>query len=330
MQLKLFYVFVRFYNNFVDVFNCWYDEQALVKFGKNMKKPFLLLSLVLFSWASFAQTADELFEEDAVEQKNNAEEERLKIEEEEKRKAAEERAKAEQERLQIERERARVEAEKADAQKKLLLREQKAAADRAKDIEGLREGKADAIEYTIDPSSVEMMVEMDPSNYGFRTRDHRMVLSGDFDFFLRGRAMLRYDFRFFNFLSLSLMGGIDSTEISLYSRFSDKLNKPNPKQFSVLGGVSAKWRLTEWYMNSSVFLEPSVMFGHMWQNLPTIAQTKHWRLRPGAFVGIETVFDSGLSLAFRVGPEFVFDFGKSNPFKELVEPVLMVGLGLAI
>lgn len=210
------------------------------------------------------------------------------------------------------------------------LKEEEKAAVRSRDIEALREGKADVIEYTLDPSSVELFVEMDPGNYGFRTRDYRMVLSADFDLLLRGRSMLRYEYRFFDRISLGLMGGIDWSSLSLYSRFRDQLNKPYPKQFSVLGGLSGKWRITEWYMRSAVFLEPSLLFGYLWQDLAPLPRSTHWRLRPGIFAGYQTVFDSGLSLVLNLGAEFPIDFGQPNPIKEVVEPLFILGLGFAM
>lgn len=198
-----------------------------------------------------------------------------------------------------------------------------------------REAKNDpteyTTEYTMDPNSVEIVVEMDPNGTGFRTRNHRMTLSSDIDLIFRGRGMLRYDYRFFNYFSMGLMAGIDWSDLSLYSRFRDHLAKPTPWQFSVLGGVAGKWRLTEWYMRTAFFLEPSLLFGYMWQSLPIPSQnTRHWRLRPGIFGGFENVFDSGFALNARVGVEFPIDFGQRNPYKEVAEPLLMIGFGFAI
>ena len=192
----------------------------------------------------------------------------------------------------------------------------------------MREAKGTITEYTIDPGSVEYVVELDPNNYGFRQRNHRMTLGGDFDLVLRGRGMLAYDFRFFDYLSFAIKAGIDWSDLSLYGRFRDQLDKPAPEQFSILGGVSAKWRLTEWYMRSSVFLEPSLVGGHMWQTL-LAHESNHWRLRPGLFAGIETVFDSGLAMSFRLGFEVPFDFAVVNPIKEVAEPLALFWLRIS-
>jgi hypothetical protein len=199
----------------------------------------------------------------------------------------------------------------------------------AKELDGLREGKADSTEYTLNPSSVELLVELDPNGYGFRSRTHRMTISCDFDFILRGRAMLHYDYRFFRYFSVGILTGIDWTDISLVGRMREELSKKFPWQFSILGGVSGKWRLTEWYIRSAFFLEPSLLFGYMWQELPT-QKTTHWRIRPGLFGGIETVFDSGFSLVSRVGVEFPFDFGRPNPKREVAEPLFVIAFGFAL
>lgn len=240
------------------------------------------------------------------------EEERKRREEEEKRRKEEEAKKQE-------------EAARA-AVKKREIKDQKAAKAKADELNALREKAAETTEYTLDPSSVKFVVDM---GYGFRTRNHRMTMSGDFDFFLRGRGMLHYDYRFFSYLSLGILAGIDWTDLSLYSRFRDQLSKPVPKQFSILGGLAARIRLTEWYLRSAIFIEPSCLFGHMWQTLVT-QDTTHWRLRPGLFGSVETVFDSGLSLTTRIGAEFPFDFGSPNPVQERIEPLFLVGLGFAI
>ena len=88
-----------------------------------------------------------------------------------------------------------------------------------KELDSLREAAFDGTEYTLDPTSVELVVEMDPRGYGFRTRSHKMILSADVDLILRGRGMIHYDYRFFNYFSLGLTAGIDWSDISLYSRF---------------------------------------------------------------------------------------------------------------
>ncbi len=259
----------------------------------------------------FFTDEEENEEEDAEAVKKRQEEEaRKRAEEERKKKAAEEQAK----RVAI---------------KKRQLKERKKQEAQLKEIDALRESSADSTEYTITPGSVEMVVELDPNNYGFRQRNHRMTLGGEFDVILRGRAMLQYDFRFFEYLSLALQAGVDWTDLSVYSRFRDQLSKPVPKQFSALGGLSARWRVTEWYMRSAIFLEPSLVGGYLWQTYVT-QKTNHWLLRPGLFVGTQTVFDSGFAVSFRVGAEVPLDFGTKNPFTELVDPLLMVGFGLAI
>lgn len=250
---------------------------------------------------------------DKKRQKERQEEAEGKRKEEEVRKADEEK-KAEQARA---------------ASKKLEQRALKADEARRKELDAFREAEANSTEYTIDPSSVELLVELDPNGYGFRTRTHRMSMAAEFDFVLRGRGIFHYDYRFFNYLSFGVLAGIDWSDVSLFARFRDQLSKPAPKQFAVLGGLAAKWRLTEWYMRSSVFLEPSVLFGHMWQTW-VATNTTHWRLRPGLFGGLESVFDSGLATTLRVGVEFPFDFGSANPVKEVAEPLFLVGFGFAI
>ncbi len=242
--------------------------------------------------------------------------------------------KREQERQEAERKRQEEEKRKAEEAKRASAKraqekERAEAAARERELEAYREASADTTEYTLNPDSVKLVVEMDPNGYGFRTRAHRMTMTSEFDFLLRGRSMLHYDFRFFNYLSAGILAGIDWTALSLYSRFRDGLNKQSPHQFSVLTGLSAKWRLTEWYMRSAIFLEPSLLFGYMWQTYASL-ETNHWRIRPGLFGGIETIFDSGLATSFRVGVEFPFDFGTANPIKEVAEPLFLVGLGLAI
>jgi len=215
----------------------------------------------------------------------------------------------------------------ADAQSSLEKDEKE--LEQIQDLNALREARADSTEYTLDPTSVEMVVEMDPKGYGFRTRSHHMVMSADVDLILRGRAAFRYDYRFFRFFSFGLMLAMDWSEMSLYNRFRQHLATPSPRQLAILGGVSGQWRLTEWFMRSACFLEPSLLVGHMWQTLATEKST-HWRLRPGLFGGVQTVFDSGLAVTTRVGVEFPFDFGDQNPYKEVAEPLFLLGFGFAI
>lgn len=198
-----------------------------------------------------------------------------------------------------------------------------------KELDAIRDAQANSTEYKISPGNVELVVELDPKNYGFRTRNFRSVIGTDFDLLFRGRGMLHYDYRFFEYFTMVLHAGVDWSQVSLYEKFRQNLSKPAPKQFSVLAGVSGQWRLTEWYLRSAIFLEPSVLIGHMWQQVLEEKST-HWRIRPGLFAGIESVFDSGLAMTIKAGVEFPIDFAKGNAFKELAEPLMMFGLGLAI
>lgn len=217
-------------------------------------------------------------------------------------------------------------AQDLDATNKLPVQEEEA---KARELDALRESMADTTEYTLDPSSVELVVEMEPNGYGFRTRSHRMSMSAEADLIIRGRTMLHYDYRFFNYFSLGMLAGVDWSDISLWSRFKEDSTKRQPKQFAILGGISGKWRLTEWYMKSAFFLEPSLLLGPMWQTLGSL-ETYHWRLRPGLFGGIEKVFDSGFALSGRMGLEIPIDLSGENPVKEVFEPLLVVGFGFAI
>ncbi len=269
------------------------------------------------------QAEDEIFSDENV-VKDNTEVIKKRQEEEAKKLAEEERKAKEAEELA---------KQTALKQRQLKARKKQEAA--LKKMDALRESGADALEYTMRPDSVEMVVELDPNNYGFRQRNHRMTLGGEFDLILHGRGMLQYDFRFFEYVSVGLQAGIDWSDLSIYNRFRNQLSKPAPKQFAILGGLTTKWRVTEWYMRSAFFLEPSLLFGYMQQSFLN-QESNYWRLRPGLFLSSQTVFDSGFALNFRLGAEFPFDFSeanapvKNNPVKEMVEPVVLVGFALAI
>lgn len=188
---------------------------------------------------------------------------------------------------------------------------------------------SDGVSYTLDPGSVEMVVEMDPANYGFRTRSHRMSFTGDFDFILRGRAGLRYDYRFFEYFSLGIVTGMTWSKLSIFSQFKEQMDKPTPKTFSIYTGVAGKMRLTEWYMRSSIFVEASALLGYSYQTINN-KNANHASLTPGAFVGMERVFDSGLIAASRIGVEWPLNFGDQGPVKDGIEPLLLFSIGLAI
>lgn len=235
----------------------------------------------------------------------------------------------EEERKRKEENERRSELSKRETLRNKTLQDRLGKEAQARDMEALREASADPTEYTVSPDSVELVVEMDPKNYGFRTRNHRMTITGEFDFLLRGRAMGHVDYRLSEFFSFGLRAGIDWTSLSLLSTFTEASDKPALKQFSVLGGISSKWRLTEWYMHSAFFLEPSFLFGHLWQDLGA-KKTTHWRIRPGVFGNLETVYDSGFVMSIGMGIEFPVDFGTKNPASRVTEPLFLVALGLAI
>lgn len=298
---------------------------------KKIAHSLLIISLSFFFVAEVVIAASEdedflLEEEDLID-----DEEKQKLVEEQKKREAEERKKQEEalEKARKEEEKRKAIEAKREAIKKQNLKLRKEAEAKEAKLNSLREADADTTEYTLEPSSVELVVEMDPKNYGFRTRDHKMILALNADPLFRGRGSLSYEFRFFNYLSIGLVGGIDYSALSIYSRIREELSKRSPFQLAVLGGSFAKWRLTEWYMKSAFFLEPSVLFGHLWQTLHG-SDTKHWRLRPGMFLGSDSVFDSGFVLTARFGLEFPFDFGTPNPVKDILDPLFILSFGFAI
>ena len=210
-----------------------------------------------------------------------------------------------------------------------ILKERKEAQEEAIKLDSFREANSNATEYSINPDSVKLAIDLNPENFGFYSKDRIMDLSVELDLLLRGRAFLTYNYQFFDYLSVGLAGGIDYSSMSLASKIRQQMPKPTPSQFSALVGVNAKWRLTEWYLNSAFFVQPSLLAGRMWQTFVTQKST-HWRLRPGAFVGVESVFNSGLVLNAKVGAEFPFDFGTANPVKEIVEPLFSLSFGFGI
>jgi hypothetical protein len=297
-----------------------------------MKKIFLTLLAVMLNFAVplvYSQEPEGINdEEDFITDEDLTDEQESKRLEEERKKREEEEKKKQEEARKLEEQKRALESKREAIRKKNLKLRQKEEEEKAK-LNALKDAGPNTTEYTLDPSSVKLVVELDPKSYGFRTRDYNMVFSLNVDPFFRGRGFLQYDFRFFNYLSLGLMGGIDYSNMSLYSRFREDLSKRNPSQFAILGGANAKWRLTEWYMKSAFFLEPSILFGRMWQTLLG-TETAYWRLSPGIFLGMDSVFDSGFSLATRFGLEFPINFGTPNPIKVPVEPLFVLGFGFAI
>lgn len=184
-------------------------------------------------------------------------------------------------------------------------------------------------EYAVDPGSVQLMVELDPGNYGMPTRNYRTGITAEFDFLFKGRSSLRFEYRPLSYLSTGLLVGLDWTDMSVFNRFRKSQSPQTPWQMAILGGFAAKLRLTEWYMQSAVSLEPSILTGYMWQVLGS-TRTRHWSLRPGASLVFDRVFDSGFIFTSKVGVEFPFDFIDVNPIKEIAEPVVALGFGIAI
>ena len=59
-------------------------------------------------------------------------------------------------------------------------------------------------------------------------------------------------------------------------------------------------------------------------------KSSHWRFKPGVFAGMESVFDSGLTLGAKVGVEGPIEIGKANAYEESIVPLLVFSLGFAI
>lgn len=240
-------------------------------------------------------------------------------EDEEEKDEKKEREKRKQRRLEKELEKKRQES----------LKREKADLKKQEELDAIRDADANKTLYRVTPDSVKLLVELEPGSTGYKGRDHNMTFMFNADPFFTGRGFLSYEYRFFEYVSASFKAGIESTGFSLASKVRQQLDKPYPSQFSVLGGVGVKWRLTEWFLNSSIYLESSLLTGRLWQTLVD-EKTTHWRLKPAGFVGLESVFNSGFAFNVAVGAEYTYDFAQPNPIKEGVDPAVLFGFGLAL
>ena len=272
-----------------------------------MKKRIILVVLLSFVSLSFSLSAKEADDDTDIDAMSDEDEEEQELEKV--------RKKAEKKRQRILQQR--------------LAKERKEALEDKAQLDSYREANSNATEYSVNPESVKLAVELNPDNYGFFGKSYLMAFSLQTDYLSKGRTALNYDVRITDTLSLGIKGGIDFTAMSLASKIRQQMSKPAPTQFSVLGGINAQWRVTEWYLNSAFSLEPSFVMARMWQTFAN-QKTTHWRLLPGMFFGLTTLFDSGFMLSTKLGAEFPFDFGTANAVKEVVHPTLIVGFGFAL
>lgn len=193
--------------------------------------------------------------------------------------------------------------------------------------------KLDDTNVELTPDVVELIVELDPKAYGFRARHHKMQLTADVDWLIRGRAQVQYEYRFGQFWSLVVPVSIDASEtVSLVDHMRRHGGEKLDSVFGVAGGVGIKFRLTEWMLKGSFFVEPQIQVGYAKLTVPALDDVTSVRLRPALFVGFERVYDTGFVIHSKLGFEWAYDFfmqDKNIPSTGILQPVLLTGVGYA-
>ena len=155
------------------------------------------------------------------------------------------------------------------------------------------------------PDLIELLVDIDPKAYGYRAGAHKMAFSLSADPFVNGRLSLGYELKLNSHIKLLFPISFESNEIAITQfNFNPRVNS----QWSVLGGLGVKLRLSEWMAKSSFYLELWTQAGLYGQDAQGFADTRHAiRIRPSLYAGWERIFETGLVVGLKTGVEYNWD-----------------------
>ncbi len=157
----------------------------------------------------------------------------------------------------------------------------------------------------------EVLATMRPDASGLLAKDHLYQFTLDADYVSAGRTTFRFMNVLHPFIAIEALVSLDSSYMSVLALTRNSLVAVPNQVWSIQAGIGAKFRVSEWFLKSSVFIEPTLQGGFSQTNLPVIGTTNAFRLLPSVAVGWEFVFDSGLIFAMRAGASMPFDFPQS-------------------
>jgi hypothetical protein len=166
------------------------------------------------------------------------------------------------------------------------------------------------------PDLIELLVDIDPKAYGYRAGSHKMAVNLTADPFVNGRLSLDYQLKLNNYLKLIFPVSFEHSALA-----ATPIN-PNPRitnQWSLIGGVGIKLRLSEWMAKSSFYIEFLTQAGIYSQEAKGFGDARQAiRIRPTLFAGWERMFETGLVVGVKAGVEYNWDIitGSKLPFAE--------------
>ena len=185
------------------------------------------------------------------------------------------------------------------------------------------------------PDLLELVVKTDQEAQGFRASHHVFQIQLEMDPLVNGRLSLGFQYRLNNFLVLDVPVSFDHLVLGQgLGRLLGVYSSDIVDQWALMGGLGLKIRLSEWMLKSSLYIEPILQAGYYQQTASMGSEilTESIRIRPGLYMGFETVFDTGLVLGMKVGVEQPFDIRfRGNPlsYSANFSVVPMFNLGYA-
>ncbi len=185
------------------------------------------------------------------------------------------------------------------------------------------------------PEMLEIIVETDENAQGYRAGHHNFQVQLGMDPLVNGRLLFGFQYRLNHFLMLEVPVAFDHPVLGQWlGRTMGVYDAKIVDQWAMLGGLGLKIRLSEWMLKSSFFIEPVMQAGYYSQTVQYVQKvmTDSIRIRPGLYLGFETVFDTGLVIGVKVGVEHAFDInfrGKPLAYAANFSVVPMFGMGYA-
>lgn len=181
------------------------------------------------------------------------------------------------------------------------------------------------------PDVAELIVDVNKNTPGFLANEHQYQVTFSADPLINGRLAFGFQLRLSERYLVDIFLSGENYRFGQYLlQFSTPQNlTPVLLQWEVLVGAGFKLRVSEWILKTSLYIEPTLSVGYYEQEFDHETYNSV-RIRPGFYLGLETVLDSGIVIGGKLGVEYPIDIplkkeGTAVPGLFSLVPVLSVG-----
>ncbi len=181
------------------------------------------------------------------------------------------------------------------------------------------------------PDVAELIIDVNENSPGFLANHYQYQFTLGADPLINGRLALGFQLKLNERYSVDIFLAGENYRLGQYLlQFSTPQHLTKVfLQWEVLLGAGCKIRVSEWLLKTSLFVEPTLSIGYYEQEFNHETYNSA-RIRPGFYLGLETILDSGIVISSKIGAEYPIDIalkkdGMAVPGLFSMVPVLSAG-----